>query len=59
MKAKSPSHLGVQDLCRRLKAQLDTLTETIVVDDGLSEKEKHRRQKLMEQLKRQLAELSI
>ena len=58
MKDKTP-HAGVQDLCRKLKEQLDQLTETIVVDDALSTDEKNRRQELMERLKAQLTELSL
>ncbi len=59
MKEKTPGHLGVQDLCRKLKEQLDTLAETIKVDSSISEDEKVRRKELMDRLKRQLAELSI
>ena len=56
---KAPSHLGVQDLCRKLKEQLDSLAETIKVDSSISKDEMARRKELMDRLKRQLAELSI
>ena len=46
---------GVQELCRKLKLQLDELS--VVIERRPSEDE-IRRKKLMEQLKRQLNELS-
>lgn len=46
---------GVQELCRKLKGQLDELS--IVVAPKPKEDDLRRR-KLMEELKRQLAELS-
>lgn len=58
MKDKPTSHKGVQDICRRLKTQLDELTETIIVDDRLTLEEKRRRQEMMARLKDQLDELS-
>jgi hypothetical protein len=59
MKNKPVGHLGVQDLCRTLKQQLDTLEATIVVDTSISDEERKRRRELMEKLKKQLLELSI
>jgi hypothetical protein len=56
MKQKSESHQGVQELCRKLKIQLDELA--VEVDTTLTDEDKTRRAKLMEQLKEQLAELS-
>ncbi len=58
MKSDKP-HLGVQDICRKLKEQLDTLAETIVADPSVPNEEKERRRELMDKLKKQLAELSI
>jgi hypothetical protein len=49
-------HAGVQDLCRKLKDQLEELAVTI--ESTLPKEELARRTKLMEQLKQQLAELS-
>ena len=49
-------HSGVQDLCRKLKEQLEELN--ITIDQSLPKEEVARRTKLMEQLKQQLAELS-
>lgn len=49
-------HAGVQDLCRKLKDQLEELAVTI--ENTLPKEELARRTKLMEQLKQQLAELS-
>ncbi len=48
---------GVQDLCRKLKVQLDELAVALV-QQTLPLEEKQRRLELMEQLKRQLEELS-
>jgi hypothetical protein len=57
MKPKSEtSLLGVQELCRKLKIQLDELA--VEVDTTLTDEDKVRRKKLMEQLKEQLSELS-
>ncbi len=57
MKQKSDnSLLGVQELCRKLKIQLDELA--VEVDTTLTDEDKARRKKLMEQLKEQLSELS-
>lgn len=58
MKDKTSGHAGVQDLCRKLKEQLDQLTDT-VVDEAASTEEKNRRKDLMERLKAQLTELSL
>ena len=48
---------GVQDLCRKLKSQLDDLA-AILIDTSKDEEEAARREQLMEKLKTQLAELS-
>jgi hypothetical protein len=56
VKDKPQIPTGVQDLCRRLKEQLEELA--IAVEDPAPKEEKSRRIKLMEQLKQQLAELS-
>jgi hypothetical protein len=48
---------GVQDLCRKLKVQLDELAVALV-QQTLPLEEKQRRLELMKQLKRQLEELS-
>ena len=58
MKPKNESLSGVHDLCRKLKLQLDELTETMEAAPHLPDEEKSRRAELMEQLKRQLSELS-
>lgn len=50
-------HLGVQDICQKLKLQLEELSSTIV-DQSAPKEEKAKRNELMEQLKQQLAELS-
>ncbi len=52
------NHLGVQDLCRKLKTQLDQLQD-IIVDPTLSEEDKTRRKELLEKLQGQLKELSL
>jgi hypothetical protein len=49
---------GVQELCRRLKVQLDDLAVTIERTD-VTKEEKARRAKLLENLQKQLRELSI
>ncbi len=56
MKQKHGRTTLVQDLCRKLKLQLDELA--IEVDQSPAIEEKDRRNKMMEQLKQQLAELS-
>lgn len=58
MKHKNENSTVVQDLCRKLKIQLDELAVTLVEPSTLPNEEKSRRSKLMEQLKEQLAELS-
>ena len=58
MKPKNESHSSVQELCRKLKIQLDELTVTLEAAPELPDEEKSRRTQLMEQLKRQLSELS-
>jgi hypothetical protein len=60
MKNKSESAAGVQELCRRLKLQLDELSITMdtIEHQKTPSEDDLRREKLMEQLKRQLAELS-
>ncbi len=47
---------GMQDLCRKLKVQLDELA--VEIDTSMSREEQLRRSKLMELLKKQLGELS-
>lgn len=57
MKDKRPTlHSGVQDLCRKLKEQLEELN--ITIDQSLPKEEVARRTKLLEQLKQQLSELT-
>ena len=57
MKDKRPTlHSGVQDLCRKLKEQLEELN--ITIDQSLPKEEVARRLKLLEQLKQQLSELT-
>lgn len=57
MKDKRPAiHSGVQDLCRKLKEQLEELAVTI--ENKLPKEDVARRTQLLEQLKQQLAELS-
>ncbi len=58
MKNKTEQQNGVQDLCRKLKLQLDGLNFTMNLESALPDEEQARRLLLMEQLKRQLAELS-
>ncbi len=53
------NHLGVQDICRKLKEQLDQLSEVIVVDPSMPEDEKARRKELMSKLQDQLKDLSV
>jgi hypothetical protein len=57
MKSKNEGPSGVQELCRKLKLQLDELAVTMAAPN-LPNEEKARRTELMEQLKRQLVELS-
>lgn len=59
MRNKPIEHMAVQDLCRTLKQQLDTLELEIKVDSSISDDERRRRRELMLQLKKQLAELSV
>jgi hypothetical protein len=56
MKAKNNGATSVQQLCRKLKIQLEELAVTL--ERELPVEEQSRRSKLMEQLKQQLAELS-
>ncbi len=57
MREKRPLiHAGVQDLCRKLKEQLEELAVTI--ENNLPKEEVQRRTQLLEQLKQQLSELS-
>jgi len=56
MKNKCENPSGVSELCRKLKLQLDELA--VKVENPLAIEEQARRSKLMENLKRQLAELS-
>lgn len=62
MKNKSETTTGLTEICRKLKLQLDELAVTIKQRDPNGENEsgedESRRLKLMEHLKRQLAELS-
>jgi len=57
MKSTKDPHVGVQELCRKLKLQLDELNVETVPDE-LPAEEKNRRLDLMERLKTQIAELS-
>jgi len=56
MKQKSEATPGMQELCRKLKIQLDELA--ITFEPKRNTEDDTRRTKLMEQLKKQLAELS-
>lgn len=59
LERSSHSNSGVQELCRKLKLQLDDLGVAIDIEStALPAKEKSRRIALMEELKKQLAELS-
>lgn len=49
---------GVQEICRKLKDQLEELANQLNLENPLVTEEKRRRTQLMEQLKEQLAELS-
>lgn len=60
MKDKRNLPAGLNDLCRKLKLQLDELKLEMVAEPDLEdEEEKRRRALLMEQLKQQLSELSL
>lgn len=59
MKDKRNLPSGLQDLCRKLKLQLEELNLQIDTEPALPDEEKERRNMLMEQLKRQLSELSL
>lgn len=56
MKHKRDATTGVQELCRKLKLQLEELAVE-VAPDPKPEEERAQRTKLMERLKAQLAEL--
>ncbi|MBX3021854.1 MAG: hypothetical protein KF799_09280 [Bdellovibrionales bacterium] len=56
MKTKSDSASGVQELCRKLKIQLDELA--VKAEPQPPKEDEARLAQLMEQLKRQLADLS-
>jgi len=55
MKNKNQPSSGVQEICRKLKLQLEELS---VTHEPKPDEDQIRRVKLMEQLKQQLAELS-
>lgn len=57
MKSRSETAAGLQELCRKLKLQLDELAATRDRQPP-DPNDELRKRKLMEQLKRQLAELS-
>ncbi len=59
MKDKRNLPSGLQDLCRKLKLQLEELNLEIDTEPVLADEEKERRTQLMEQLKQQLLELSL
>lgn len=60
MKDKRNLPAGLNDLCRKLKLQLDELKLEMIAEPDLEdEEEKRRRASLMEQLKQQLSELSL
>ncbi|MGE4133218.1 MAG: hypothetical protein AB7F86_16365 [Bdellovibrionales bacterium] len=57
MKTNIDRHTGVQELCQRLKDQLEALNEIMAKPDSdLENRQRH--SELMEKLKRQLEELS-
>jgi hypothetical protein len=58
MKEKNEAPTGVQDICRKLKLQLEELAATIERQLPRAREDQSRRNELMEQLKAQLAELS-
>ena len=51
MKQKTENSTAVQDLCRKLKIQLDELAVTLVEPSALPKEERNRRSELMQQLK--------
>lgn len=55
---QSETAAGVQDLCRKLKLQLDELSVAVVERKKAPSEDEVRRAKLMEELKKQLADLS-
>jgi len=57
-KQQTESASGVQDLCRKLKLQLDELSVPVVERKKAPSEDEVRRGKLMEELKKQLADLS-
>ena len=57
MKQKTEKPSAVQELCQKLKIQLDELAVTLA--QTLPLEEQARRAKLMEHLKQQLADLSL
>ena len=58
-KQQTETASGVQDLCRKLKMQLDELSVSHVVERKKAPSEDEiRLKKLMEELKKQLADLS-
>ena len=60
MKEKRNLPAGLNDLCRKLKLQLDDLKlEMEAEPDPKDLEEKQRRAALMEQLKQQLSDLSL
>ena len=60
MKDKRTLPAGLDDICRKLKLQLDELKlEMVAEPDPIDAEEKQRRALLMEQLKQQLTDLSF
>lgn len=61
MKTKNENaNAGVQDLCRRLKLQLEELSQDLGEEKSKADEEDQaRREKLLERLKKQLADLSL
>ncbi|NJM10313.1 MAG: hypothetical protein HC883_05500 [Bdellovibrionaceae bacterium] len=58
MRDKRTIPSGVQDLCRKLKVQLEELSLELTHQPTLPNEEVVRRSQLLERLKAQLAELS-
>jgi hypothetical protein len=58
VKEKRRRHAGVQELCRKLKDQLEALSVELTRDTKLADEEVARRNQLLERLKNQLNELS-
>jgi uncharacterized membrane protein YccC len=59
VKLKGQKHAGVQELCRKLKDQLEELEQELIPKDAhLALEEVARRTQLIERLKAQLSELS-